>query len=503
MSVTTRDGIAAMHALQPSTPPKELSRLAQLALPLPGGGQREFFYRPDSRGDQGVIQQIFQHADYAIVPEARFQTLIRYAAQRAAEGKRPGIIDAGANIGASAVYFALQYPSARLIAIEPEKANADLLRRNCAGLDVIVQEAALGADGGIAYLTDPGEGDWGFRVEPTGTLPVRVITVPQILASEAMASCFPFICKIDIEGGESGLFSRNVDWVDSFALIIIELHDWLLPGQSNSQNFLRAISDRDFDFLHRGENIFCFNNRLLAGGKRAEAIAAPDARVTPPRPLSASPIPGLSIIVVGLESRADRRRESTQELQKLGLDPQAYRFFDAKPTPENGARGCALSHALALSQWLFDTTDEHCLIFEDDFAVRQHEGFWDLVKQALSCQHGWDVFMLASNLAVPAEATPIANVYRVFNALTMSAYIVNRSYAPRLIELFLRSAELLRRYGALPTIPNQSVRTFLFACDSLWRNYQTADRFWGCLPQLCYQRASFSDVEQRVTDYGV
>jgi len=219
--------------------------------------------------------------------------------------------------------------------------------------------------------------------------------------------------------------------------------------------------------------------------------------------VASGPIPNLPIIVVGLESRTDRRQAAIEELQKLGLDEQAYRFFAAKPTPENGAMGCSLSHALAMSQWLFDTTHEHCLMLEDDFAVKEPQGFWDLIQQALSYQHGWDVFMLASNLAVPVETTPITNVYRIFNALTTSAYIVSRRYAPRVIELFFRSAELLRLYGSLPTITSQTIRTFLFACDSMWRNYQTIDRFWGCLPQVCFQRASFSDVEQKVTDYGV
>ena len=48
------------------------------------------------------------------------------------------------------------------------------------------------------------------------------------------------------------------------ALIIIKLHDWLFPGEGNSQNFLRTLASHDFDFLHRGENVFAFNNRLLA-----------------------------------------------------------------------------------------------------------------------------------------------------------------------------------------------------------------------------------------------
>jgi FkbM family methyltransferase len=242
-----------------------MPEVSELKLQLPGGGERKFFFRADSIGDKGVIQQIFHAADYQIIPDARFQTLVRYMNAEANAGKRPLVIDAGANIGASSVYFALQYPSGRVVAIEPEKGNAELARRNCEGLEVVVREAALGAQSGTAFLSDPGHSDWGFRVGETGEHAVPVVTVPEILRDAEKAGYFPLLCKIDIEGGEAGLFAKNYAWVDSFALIIIELHDWMLPGEGNSRNFLRAINAHDFDLTWRGENAFCFNNRLLNG----------------------------------------------------------------------------------------------------------------------------------------------------------------------------------------------------------------------------------------------
>src|SRR5262245_54333406 len=40
------------------------------------------------------------------------------------------IVDAGANVGMTAVYFALRYPNARIIAIEPESENFGILKSN-------------------------------------------------------------------------------------------------------------------------------------------------------------------------------------------------------------------------------------------------------------------------------------------------------------------------------------------------------------------------------------
>ena len=40
-------------------------------------------------------------------------------------------------------------------------------------------------------------------------------------------------------------------------------HDWLLPKQQNSGNFLRQISSRNRDFVFHGENVFSISNTLL------------------------------------------------------------------------------------------------------------------------------------------------------------------------------------------------------------------------------------------------
>jgi hypothetical protein len=92
---------------------------------------------------------------------------------------------------------------------------------------------------------------------------VRIVSVPQILDDFPPEKYSPLILKIDIEGGEKELFSGDVGWLDRIPLLIIELHDWLLPGEANSQNFLRAISSFNFDFVYLRENVFCFNNVLL------------------------------------------------------------------------------------------------------------------------------------------------------------------------------------------------------------------------------------------------
>jgi FkbM family methyltransferase len=127
-------------------------------------------------------------------------------------GMNPFIIDAGANIGASAVYFALAFPHALIVAIEPEEENFRLLKQNTVGLRVHCVQAALASSQGNAKVIDPGEGHWGYRTEAVGAGPgVPCVTIPEIF--EMARPRFPFIVKIDIEGAESDVFARNTSWV--------------------------------------------------------------------------------------------------------------------------------------------------------------------------------------------------------------------------------------------------------------------------------------------------
>jgi len=93
---------------------------------------RDFFYRPDSVGDKGVIAQIFQQQDYNLARFPLHGKLLRYYHQQAANGLVNLIVDAGANIGAGTVYLHGHFPQAAILAIEPERGNVELLRKNCA-----------------------------------------------------------------------------------------------------------------------------------------------------------------------------------------------------------------------------------------------------------------------------------------------------------------------------------------------------------------------------------
>ena len=204
------------------------------------------------------MQQVFEDGDYELTRLSRYPEIQRYYDKCSS----PLIIDAGANIGASAVWFAQAFPKATLTCIEPHPGNFELLQRNTAGLKVLNIHGALASRPGTLRLFDPGGGEWAFRTgegngPSLGEVPAH--TLADLVRDE------PFILKIDIEGGEADLFDS-----DAFALfpvVIVELHDWMLPRLGTSRNFLRWHLAQNRDFVHFGENVFSLCNRLLPEGE--------------------------------------------------------------------------------------------------------------------------------------------------------------------------------------------------------------------------------------------
>jgi hypothetical protein len=104
-------------------------------------------------------------------------------------------------------------------------------------------------------VLDSNAESWGFQfVETDTSRGITTVTIDQILRDNS--DTVPFIIKIDIEGGEQNLFRSDTDWMERFKVIVIEMHDWLLPFQDTSRNALRALSRSGRDYLHKGENTF-------------------------------------------------------------------------------------------------------------------------------------------------------------------------------------------------------------------------------------------------------
>ena len=206
--------------------------------------------------------------------------------------------------------------------------------------------------------------------------------------------------------------------------------------------------------------------------------------------------------ILNLKHREDRRAECLAVLESAGVFVSYDPFFEAKYTPEDGAVGCALSHAHLISNFLFSCSQEYLLVLEDDVSLSDPVRFRGDLGVAISSHNDWNVYLLSHNKAIPIAVTSINNCFRVVNSQTASGYIVGRSYAPTLVFSFYRSAELLRKNQGLPSV-NRALLRDLTALDMLWKELQIRDRFVAPFPSLVRQRPSYSDIEKKFVNYGV
>jgi FkbM family methyltransferase len=166
------------------------------------------------------------------------------------------IVDAGANIGLATLYFSSKFPGTKIIAIEPEPSNYDLLVRNCSGMtNVTLWHAAVWNTDTSLQIANPDAEKWAFAVTP-GTLNgsgIKALTIPQILAQSGHDTID--ILKLDIEGAERELFQEGCEeWLPRVKMIIIELHDRYAPGCSRA--VYSKLCQVPFRQEIRGENIF-------------------------------------------------------------------------------------------------------------------------------------------------------------------------------------------------------------------------------------------------------
>lgn len=164
------------------------------------------------------------------------------------------IIDAGANIGVSVVYFASRYPQAQIVCFEPNPEALEYLKKNVEQnkITATIYPYALGArEGRTQFFVDAdirGASSSGVvkflasKQRPIRELEVNVRTLSAFINEPVD------ILKIDIEGEETNVLlelveSKKINYIQN---IFIEFHyDPIYLPQSLSK-FLAILEDSGF-----------------------------------------------------------------------------------------------------------------------------------------------------------------------------------------------------------------------------------------------------------------
>ena len=138
------------------------------------------------------------------------------------------ILDLGANIGLTAIFWNRTYPRTKLACVEPMPNNLEILKWNIAEnkVDVTVLEGAVAVADGDIYM-EIADKDFGHQVA-TGassgkeTLKVNGFSMPTIFRHLGWSEID--LLKVDIEGYEAYLLREDREWLRQVNHMILELH---------------------------------------------------------------------------------------------------------------------------------------------------------------------------------------------------------------------------------------------------------------------------------------
>lgn len=204
-----------------------------------------------------------------------------------------------------------------------------------------------------------------------------------------------------------------------------------------------------------------------------------------------------AIYFINLDHRADRLQEFTQEMEKIGFPKEKIHRVSGIYRPDLGCLGCSKSHVKALTLFL-ESNYSNCIVFEDDFFFYQDinyckflfKHFFERVKQ-------YDLLMLAGNI-MKDEATESPFIRRVLDGQTTSAYLVTREFAKPLLENYKAGVQELENWFSIHKDKKHD-----YCLDIYWKLLQPSSKWYILNPKMGMQRESYSDIEQKVTNYRV
>jgi FkbM family methyltransferase len=140
-----------------------------------------------------------------------------------AEGATPKILDLGANIGLSVLFFKRMHPGARIIALEADPEIFRYLRQNVVGngySDVaLVNKAAWDEDTMLRFAADGADGGRVAAGADPDIVEVEAVDIREYLKGESFD-----LIKMDIEGAEECVLPACADYLDGVRHLFVEYH---------------------------------------------------------------------------------------------------------------------------------------------------------------------------------------------------------------------------------------------------------------------------------------
>jgi hypothetical protein len=203
------------------------------------------------------------------------------------------------------------------------------------------------------------------------------------------------------------------------------------------------------------------------------------------------------IYYINLDHRKDRDEEMLNEFKKMEIPEDKIVRISAIKDSTYGDLGCSKSHIKTMKTFI-ESGKTNCIVFEDDFEFSQSKNeVYELMNSLFDQKVKYDVCMLSAN-TIEKKDSEYPFLKKVVNSQTASGYMVNRTYADKLLQNFEEGARILetKKNKNDPDRGNYCV-------DQYWKHLMPESRWYEFSPRLGKQRKSHSDIQGGVVEYGV
>jgi FkbM family methyltransferase len=206
--------------------------------------------RLGSSSDFSVFLQVFFEEQYAPVISLCNLNQIKVT----------HILDLGANVGFTSIYFARHFSDAQIFAVEPDLNNFKYLKKNSQNLrQIYCKKAAVWAYRTKLNPTFEEQSDWGKTfIEDEALKPesIDALSITDLLSEFDITALD--ILKIDIEGAEKQIFENNLAFLKIVKVIAIEIHEHVIKKDIIHHHLLQ----NNFIIMEQGELTIGFNRNF-------------------------------------------------------------------------------------------------------------------------------------------------------------------------------------------------------------------------------------------------
>lgn len=187
------------------------------------------------------------------------------------DNPNPFVIDVGAHIGLSVLYFKLLYPNSRIIAFEPNIEIFNVLESNIRDNDILnvelINKAVFNRNGEIDFYVPYSNEAWGsnsslYEGSWTGIEKLKKINVECVSLRKYLDKEIDLL-KIDAESAELKILEDISGFLHNVKNLIVEYHP---QGKSKFKKILSVLTKSGFkiEYIQNGRFVTNINIKELA-----------------------------------------------------------------------------------------------------------------------------------------------------------------------------------------------------------------------------------------------